>query len=325
MKSHPARRAPELIAIASILLLAASCSRETPVVAIGSGGSLGNYYATATAIARVVNQRQEANGFRVQAIQTEGSVANIEAILSGGSQLGLAQADVTHRAVSGLGDWEAQGPAAELRAVLSLYTEAVTVVATPASNIRTTRDLIGKRIDIGHPGSGVHRNAVDVLDALGTDWRTGTTVHEEPPDTRSQMYLDGQLDAFFLTVGHPTTELEFAVHSVPGARLVALDGVAELVAEHAYYMATAVPVALYPGIENEAGVETVGIRTLLLTSSAVPDAVVHAVVRAVFEGVASLGKFDPVLKGLSPEEMVEVGATPLHPGARKYYEEAGLL
>jgi TRAP transporter TAXI family solute receptor len=310
---------------ASAVVGAASCSREAPVVAVGSGGSLGNYYATATAISRVVNKQQEANGFRLQAIQTQGSVANIEAILSGESQFGLAQADVVHRAMSGLGHWEAQGPAAELRAVFSLYTEAVTVVATPASGIRTTRDLIGKRIDIGHPGSGVHRNAIDVLDALGTDWRTVTTVHEEEPDARSQIFLDGKLDAFFLTVGHPTTELEFAVHSVPGARLVALDGVAELVADHAYYTATVIPVALYPRIDNEADVETVGIRTLLVTSSAVPEDVVHAVVRGVFEGVGSLGKFDPVLEGLRPEEMVEVGATPLHGGARRYYEEAGLL
>lgn len=324
MKNHLARRAPGLIVMASILLGASSCSREAPVVAVGSGGSLGNYYATATAIARVVNAEQEANGFRLRAIQTEGSVANIDAILSGESAFGLAQADVVHRAVSGLGHWEAQGPA-ELRAVFSLYTEAVTVVATPASGVRTTRDLIGQRVDIGHPDSGVHRNAIDVLDALGTDWRTGTTIQEEQPDARSQMYLDGKLDAFFLTEGHPTTELEFAVHSVPGARLVALDGVAELVAEHPYYMATVIPVALYPRIENEGDIETVGMRTLLLTSSAVPEDVVRAIVRAVFEQVESLGKFDPVLQELSREEMVEVGATPLHSGARKYYEEAGLL
>lgn len=301
-----------------------SCSGEPPVLQIGSGGSLGNYYSAARAIARVVNKQQEANRFRLAYVQTTGSVSNINAILSGQAPFGIAQADVTHQAVNGLADWKKRGPQADVRAMFSLYTDSITVVATPESGILTTSDLVGKRVDIGHPDSGVRRNAVDALDALGFDWRAGTTVLGNTPADRSSMYLRGELDAFFMMVGHPTTELTFAVNSVPGARLVAMDNVAQLLAEHSYYSRSVIPVALYPGIENTVDVETVGVKAIFVTSAALPDEVVYAITRTVFEGLDELGKYDPVMQGLTRQGMVEGLTAPIHPGAEKYYREIGL-
>jgi hypothetical protein len=305
-------------------LLSTSCSQGAPDITIGSGGSLGNYYAAARAIARVVNQQQAENGFRLGYAETAGSVSNVDAVLSGELPFGIAQGDVEYQAVNGLAGWEDRGPQADLRAVFTLYTDAITVIAAPAAAIRTTRDLIGRRIDIGHPGSGVRSNAIDALDALGVDWRTDTTVHEETPSQRSSMYLRGELDAFFHTVGHPTTDIEFAVNSTPGARLVSLDNIGQLLEGHPYYSRTVIRVDLYPGIHNEADVETVGVKTVFVTSAKVPEDVVYRVTRAVFEAIEKLGEYDPVMKGLTPASMLEGAHAPLHPGALRYYQEAGL-
>jgi TRAP transporter TAXI family solute receptor len=307
-----------------MLLLLTSCSKEVPVHTIGSGGSLGNYSKTARAIARVVNQRQEANAFRLEHVETAGSVSNIEAILSGEAPFGLTQADVEYQAVKGISEWKERGPQSDLRAMFSLYTDSITVVATPASGARTTRDLIGKRIDIGHPDSGGRRNAIDALDAIGVDWRAGSTILEESADDRSSRYLHGELDAFFQTVGHPTMDILFAVNSVPGARLIELDNIEGLLAKHPYYAKSVIPVALYPGVANPEDVETVGIRTLFVTSAHVSEDVVYAVTRAVFEDVQALGRYDPVLKDLTKPRMLEGATAPLHPGAARYFEEVGL-
>jgi TRAP transporter TAXI family solute receptor len=229
----------------------------------------------------------------------------------------LAQADVEFEAVDGLAHWKKRGPQPGLRSVFSLYTESITVVATPDSGIRTTRDLIGKRIDIGHPDSGARRSAVDALDALGVDWRTGTDVYEETPDDRASLYLQGKLDAFFHTVGHPTMDIRFAVNSVPGARLVALDNISELLERHGYYSISTIPIGLYPGLANEGDVETVGIKTLFLTSAEAPDDVVYTLTRAVFEVIESLGEYDEVLKGVTSESMIQGSSAPLHRGAAR--------
>jgi TRAP transporter TAXI family solute receptor len=311
-------------AVAGLALLLTACSPEPPALTIGSGGSLGNYYSAARSIARVVNKQREANGFSVAYTETSGSVANIEALMSGDTQFGIAQADIVYQTVNGLGDWSERGPQSELRAVFSLYSDVITVVATPKSGIKSTRDLIGKRIDIGHPDSGARRNAIEALDALGVDWRTGTTIHGESPTDRATMYLHGNLDAFFHTVGHPTTDIKFAVTSVPGARFVSLDNINELLEQHRYYSRSMIPVGLYPDVENTEYVESVGVKVIFVTSATVPEEAVYRVTREVFEHIESLGKFDPVLKGLTKEGMVESLIAPLHPGASRYYEEVGL-
>jgi TRAP transporter TAXI family solute receptor len=308
-----------------VLLLLSSCSQETPVLSIGSGGMLGNYYSVAKAIARVVNQEQDAHGFRLQEEPTTGSVANIDALLAGDVAFGIAQADREYQAANGLADWKDRGPQKDLRAVFSLHTDSITVVATLASGIRTTRDLIGKRVDIGHPDSGSRQNAIDALDVAGIDWREDMIVYGDDPDDRSSKYLRGELDAFFHTVGHPTMDIRFAVNSLPRARLIPLSNIEKLLSTHPYYSRSVIPIGLYPDVENENDVETVGVKAIFLTSAKISDEIVYAVTQAVFDDIESLGKFDPVLKTLSRTSMLEDMTVPLHSGALRYYEEAGLL
>jgi TRAP transporter TAXI family solute receptor len=308
-----------------VLLLLSSCSQETPVLSIGSGGMLGNYYSVAKAIARVVNQEQDAHGFRLQEEPTTGSVANIDALLAGDVAFGIAQADREYQAANGLADWKDRGRQKDLRAVFSLHTDSITVVATLASGIRTTRDLIGKRVDIGHPDSGSRQNAIDALDVAGIDWREDMIVYGDDPDDRSSKYLRGELDAFFHTVGHPTMDIRFAVNSLPRARLIPLSNIEKLLSTHPYYSRSVIPIGLYPDVENEVDVETVGVKAIFLTSAKIPDEIVYSITRAVFDDIESLGKFDPVLKTLSRTSMLEDVTVPLHSGALRYYEEAGLL
>jgi TRAP transporter TAXI family solute receptor len=308
-----------------VLLLLSSCSQETPVLSIGSGGMLGNYYSVAKAIARVVNQEQDAHGFRLREEPTTGSVANIDALLAGDVAFGIAQADREYQAANGLADWKDRGPQKDLRAVFSLHTDSITVVATLASGIRTTRDLIGKRVDIGHPDSGSRQNAIDALDVAGIDWREDMIVYGDDPDDRSSKYLRGELDAFFHTVGHPTMDIRFAVNSLPRARLIPLSNIEKLLSTHPYYSRSVIPIGLYPDVENENDVETVGVKAIFLTSAKIPDEIVYSITRAVFDDIESLGKFDPVLKTLSRTSMLEDVTVPLHSGALRYYEEAGLL
>ena len=302
-----------------------ACAEEQPVLTIGAGGSLGNYYATGRAIARVVNDTQGTHGYLVEEQETTGSVENIDAVISGEAAFGIAQADRAYQAVNGVAEWADRGPQEELRAVFSLYDEAITVVATPDSAIRTTQDLIGKRVDIGHPDSGIRQNAIDTLDAAGIDWRSDIVAYEETPDERAAMYLRGELDAFFQTVGHPTTDIVFAVNSVPRARLVSLTNVEQLLSERPYYAPFRIPVDLYPGIENQSDVDTVGVRTVLLTSAQVPSEAVRAVTKAVLDNLEALGEYDPILTTFEKEDMLEGISAPLHPGAVSYFEEVGLL
>ncbi len=311
--------------VSFLLFSLPSCSQEkTDIFTIGTGGSLGNYYKTGIAIVRIVNKKQEAHGFRLQNKETPGSVFNIDAIMAGDIEFGVAQADRQYQAVNGLAEWKDRGPQKDLRAVFSLYTESVTLVATRDSGIRTIQDLRGKRVDIGHPGSGIRQNAIDALAAAGIDWKKDIIVYGEKPDDRTTMYLHGELDAFFQTVGHPSQNIMFTINSAPEARFIPPVNIEKLMSRYPYYSKSIIPIGLYRGADDRKDVETFGVKATFLTSVKIPDDVVYTITKAIFDDFESLGEYDPVLKTFSRESMLEGLTAPIHSGALRYYKEIGL-
>lgn len=325
----PTSRAKPILFICQVLILAfslASCSREesSPSVTIGTGELSGNYRAVGAAIARAINQNQEMHGFRIDDKTSAGSVANIDAILAGDIEFGIAQADYQYQAWNGLDSWEGKGPQKDLRSVLSLYTEDVTLVAGSDSGIRTFDDLRGKRIDIGLPGSGTRQNAIDALKAGKIEWEKDIEAYEEQTDIRLAKLMHSELDAFFYTVGHPNTDIKFATYSVRGARFIPLANIDEILSTNPYYSKSFIPIDQYPRADNRKDVETVGVKATMLTSASVPDEIVYTVTKAVFDELESLGEYEPVFKTFAKEDMVEGLTAPLHPGAVRYYSEIGL-
>lgn len=308
-----------------LALMCVSCAKpELPTYSVGSGSPAGVYEDLARTLARVVNERQELNGFQLQQKASAGSVANINALLAGEVQFGLAQADDQFQAVSGVGEWAGQGPQGDLRAMFSSYAEAVTLVAGADTDIRSVDDLRGKIVDIGSLGSGSRQNAIDALGAAGIDWQNDVQVQQGSLEERLSKFMKGELDAFFFTVGHPNRDLELATFSVRGARLIPLTNVDSLVSTNPYYSSIHIPLGLYPKADNISSVETIGVRATLLTSAYVADEVVYAVTKAIFENTEEFRRFHPELSGLRSEGAREGLTAPIHPGALRYFQEAGI-
>jgi hypothetical protein len=77
---------------------------------------------------------------------------------------------------------------------------------------------------------------------------------------------------------------------------------------------------------NDADVTTFGVGATLVTSAAVSDDVVYALVKAVFSDIDTFRGLHPAFANLDPAQMVADGlSAPLHPGAEKYYREVGLI
>lgn len=307
-----------------VFLVIASCSQEQ-VLTIGTGGTAGNYDKTGLAIARIVDKEQAAQGLRLQVKSSSGSVANIDAIMAGEIQFGIAQADRQYQAVNGLAEWKGKGPQKGLRSMFSLYTESVTLVAGRDSGISTVGDLKGKRVDIGPSGSGIRQNAIDTLQGTGIDPGKDITVSEEGWDNRVSMLMHGQLDALFHTVGHPSQDILFITSSMRQVRFIPLDNIETLLAKYPYYSKSSIAVKTwYPAADNNKDVQTIGVKATLLTSEKVPDEVVYAITKAVFSNLDALGQNTPILQNLGKEEMVQGLTAPIHPGALRYYNEIGL-
>jgi len=327
-KTNEAKRWFSVCGILSMALLLASCSKEAiPSFSIGTGSPNGTYYTVGAAIMRFVNRNEVDNSFRLEFETSSGSVENINAIISGDAQFGIAQSDHQYHAVKGLGAWEGIGPQQDLRSIFSMYTEAVALIVGADSGIRSIDDLKGKNVDIGTSGSGTHQNAIDALSAAGIDWKNDINIHEESPDDALVKFIRGELDAFFFTAGHPNREIKYATMSVRGARIIPLENLDGLVSAQPFMLRASIPSGLYPMANSKIDIETVGVNATLVTSANVPDEVVYAITKATFDNLDSLATeysgFE--FSALIEDKYLDGLAAPIHPGALKYYREAGLI
>ena len=294
-------------------------------ISIGTGGVTGVYYPTGGAICRLVNRGRSEHGIRCGVESTGGSVYNINAIRAGELEFGVAQSDWQYHAYNGTSRFEEQGPFENLRAVFSVHPEPFTVVARADSGIENFEDLRGMRVNVGNPGSGQRGTMEVLMEAMGWTMDDFSIASELQAAEQSQALCDNNIDAMVYTVGHPSGSIQEATTACDSV-LVNVTGPAvdQLVADNPFYRYATIPGGMYRG--NDEDVQTFGVGATFVTSADVPDDVVYEVVRAVMENIDQFRSLHPAFANLDPREMANDGlSAPLHPGAERYYREAGLI
>jgi TRAP transporter TAXI family solute receptor len=298
---------------------------KTQFVTIGTGGITGVYYPTGGAIAKIVNKKRKEYGIRCTVESTGGSVFNVNAVMSGDLDFGVVQSDRQFQAVKGIANWKDKGPQKDLRAVFSIHPENVDVIAAVDSKINSLQDLKGKRVSIGNIGSGFRKNAIDALEANGIDYKKDFHAESLKAAEQPGMIQDGRIDAAFYTVGHPSGYYKEATAGKRKVKFIPITNIEGLLKKYPYYAKSVTRVVeLYPGAANDMNVPTFGVKATFVTSIKVPENVVYAVTKEVFENFDDFKKLHPAYAGLTKKNMLEGLSAPIHPGAMKYYKEAGL-
>jgi TRAP transporter TAXI family solute receptor len=321
----PLRLAAALMASTVAGCLAVSVALSPTPVTLATGTPGGIYHPVGNAICRMFNLADEHQKVPCVAVSSEGSIANIRRVESGGSTFGLSQADVAYAAFHGEGPFAAAGPDPKLRLLIALYPEAFTVVAGADAGIRDFHDLRGKRVGIGQSGGGYTFTRDVILGAYGWTLADLELRPELGPAEENQALCSNQVDAIIFEAGHPNGLTQEATTGCR-ARLVRVAGppIDLLLATHPYYIASIIPGGLYAG--NSDDVRTIGTPAVLVTSSAQRDVLAYGVVKAVFENFADFRRLHPALSTLDSKDMVPSEAVmDIHPGALKYYREAGLI
>lgn len=313
-----------------MILAGAGVLAITPVqaqqrfVTIGTGGVTGVYYAAGGAICRLVNKDRAEHGIRCSVESTGGSVFNINTMRAGEMDIGVVQSDIQYNATEGLAQFKGDA-FSELRAVFALHPEPITLLAAKDAGIRGVRDLAGKRVNVGPPGSGTQVSVGELFDAVGVKMSDLALKAELKPDEQGAALCDGNIHAFFYTVGHPSANIQDPTTTC-GAQLVSLTGpaVERLIESKSYYSPATIPAGLYPG--NDTDTRTYGVRATLVTTSNLPADVVYTVVKSVFDNFEEFKRLHPALAILSPDDMIANGlSAPLHEGAARYYKEKGWI
>ena len=316
------------VAVAAGAYLAVPVSNavaQQEFITIGTGGITGVYYPTGGAICRLVNKGRKDHGVRCSVESTGGSVYNLNTIRAGELDMGVVQSDWQYHAFHGTGkqSFIDAGPFTELRAVFAIHGEPVTIIARAEAGIKTVKDLVGKRVNIGNPGSGTEATWNVMWSAMGhTNDDLKLAAQMKSAETSGAL-CDNKIDALFWLVGHPNG-LSKEATTTCDAVMVEVSGPAidKLVADNSYYFKATIPGGMYQGSPNDT--PTFGVGATFVSSTSTPENTVYQVVKAVFDNIDSFKKLHPAFNNLVDTDMVNNGrSAPLHAGAAKYYKERG--
>jgi TRAP transporter TAXI family solute receptor len=314
-----------ITAMTGATLMASSAMAETKHVVIGTGGQTGVYYQVGGAICRLVNKNTADHEINITH-KTCGSVTNINGLRSGDVDMGVAQSDWQYHAYNGTSPQTfPDGAFKELRAVFSVYAEPFTVVARTDSGIKTFEDLIGKKVNVGNPGSGNRATMDLVMDKMG--WTTGdfAVASELKASEHAAALCDGKIDAFIYVAGHPNGSIKEATTACD-AIVVPVDNevIHKLVDDNAYYSMTSIPGGMYNGTDTDTA--TFGIAATFISSTKADEETVYQMVKAVFENFKRFKKMHPAFANLDEKTMISDSlSAPLHDGAIRYYKEKGWM
>ncbi len=287
---------------------------------MGTGGVTGVYYPVGGATAKIIN---DANvGLRVTVESTGGSVFNVKAIQADQLDLALAQSDVVFQAYNGGGEFEA-APFEELRTIMGLHAEPMHLVCNADAGVSQFSDIAGKRVNLGNAGSGILNTVQQMLEVKGmseADVQAEYLRAAEAPD----FLRDGRLDCFFYTVGIGAAAVR-DIAATSDVTIVPLDDdeFQGLIDEFPYYAFATAPAGTYGGQDED--VTLFGVKALFVTSTAMTDDEVYTIVKAILDNLDAFRAIHPALADLTTEDFLSGLGAPLHPGAERAYQEAGLL
>ncbi len=314
-----------MISAALAAMFTAPSFAETSIN-IGTGGETGVYYQVGQNICKLVDRADI--DINCTAPSTGGSIFNINAIIVGDLQFGVAQSDWQYHAFNGTSKFEKAGKQEKLRAVFSMHPEPFSMIARADAGIKSFADLKGKRVNLGNPSSGTRGTMDQLLDALGWTKTDFKLASELKPAEMAQALCNNDVDAYAYAIGHPNASFTEASTTCK-TNLITLNDettfpvVEKLIEENSFYSKAMIPAGLYG---NEEPAETFGVGATVVSSTDVPEEVVYKVVKTVFENLDRLKRSHPAFANLEAENMVkDFLSAPLHPGAEKYYREAGLI
>ena len=312
-----------------------SFAQELKFFTIGTGGTAYTYYPVggmiANAISKPPGSRECGKGGSCgvpnlisSAVSSRGSVDNVNAIISGLRNSGFAQSDVAYWAYTGTGTMEGKEPAKDLRTIAALFQEHIHLVALKKSNINSVKDLKGKRVSLDEPGSGTYVDAKLILESNGLS--TSDVKAEALKDKAATDALrNGKVDAIFVVAGYPTGAI-VELASAVDIKLVPIDGAGAkaLTSKYGFFSESPIPSGTYEGVDQ---VNTVAVGAQWFTSAKEDSELIYQITKALWnkESRKLMDVGHAKGKTITPDTALSGVGVPLHPGAEKFYKEAGLL
>lgn len=309
-----------LLAAATLCAASIGANAQQKFVNILTGGQAGVYYPLGVALSQIYSKAMPDAKVQVQA--TKASVENLNLLQAGRGEIAFTLGDSLSDAWKGAEDAGFKTPLKKLRTVAGIYSNYIQIVASADSGIKTLADLKGKRISVGAPRSGTELNARAILKAAGLTYQDFAKVEYLPFGESVELMKNRQLDVTLQSAGLGVASIRDLATSI---KIVVVPIPADVVAkvgDPAYQPGT-IPANTYTNQTD--AVPTATIKNFLVTHEGVPADTVYTMTKALFDNLDQLIAAHAAAKGISKADAAKNVPVPLHPGAERYYREAGVL
>ncbi len=300
---------------------AGGAAKQKQFLSMGTAPVGGAFPVVGGAIAEVLNEHKDAIDWKVQAKGTKGSQENIRRLQQNELELALSNASISYFAARGEGTWTQKY---DMRAIANLAPNIALFIARADSGIQSIADLKGKRVITGPSGAGFQMFVEPILAEHGVAWDEITSLNATQSDSVDQLG-DGSADAAFLGGAVPTGSITqaastFDVHFVP------FDEAARqrLIEKYAFFHPATIPAGTYKGLDSDFQGLDVG-SMHLITSAAQNDELIYQLTKTIWENREEIAAKHPAGKAINAKNVARNTGIEYHPGAIKFYKEAGIL
>lgn len=316
MIRHPLCR---LAILASTLALAAA-AQAADFINVLTGGTSGVYYPMGVALSQIYGKALPDAKASVQA--TKASAENLNLLQSGRGEIAFTLGDALSDAWKGDADAGFPTPLKKLRGIAGIYPNYIQIVASADAGIHRLSDLKGKRISVGAPKSGTELNARAVLKAAGLTYQDFAKVEYLPFGESVELMKNRQLDVTLQSAGLGVASLRDLASSM---KIVVVEVPPDVVAKigDKAYQPVVIPAGTYEGQTKD--VPSIAIQNFLVSHHGVSEDTAYKMTKALWENVDALAAAHAAGKQIKRENALKAMPLPLHPGAEKYYREAGML
>jgi TRAP transporter TAXI family solute receptor len=309
---------PLVARLLALLLFVAGPVAAQEIVLL-TGGTSGVYYPLGLALKKILER--DVAGAKVSVVATQASVENLNMIQQGKGVLGFAQGDILTQAWKG--DPEAGFPSSrtKIRLIGAAYPNYVHVVARRDAKVRSLADLVGKRVSVGAARSGNELNARALLGAANVSYADLLQVEYLEYGQSVELMVKGQLDAVIVSAGLGVAAVQRAASQIP-VDIVPIE--ARLIERtHGMFYALPIPPNAYAGQTQP--VPTAALNNYFVTTIDAPDELVYRITKAIFGNVKELQAAHVAAADISADKALAARPIDVHPGALRWFREAGLL
>jgi TRAP transporter TAXI family solute receptor len=309
-------------AVAAFALATAGAQDNKTRISIGTGGTGGVYYPLGGGLAAILSKYVP--GVDATAEVTAGSIANLQLIDGGKSEMGFTMADAAWDAYNGLEKFS--GKKVALRTLAVFYPNRMHVVTVEGTGINKFADLKGKRVSTGAPASGTEVMSMRLIEAHGLDPNKDMTRERLSVAESVNALKDGKIDALMWVGGVPTPSIT-DLAATPGKKIKLIDhgaGAENMRKKYGpIYVQNKILANAYPGQATDT--TNVDVWNLLVVPEKADEQLVYNITKTLFEKKDELVRVHKDASFLDLNNQT-TGASPLpfHPGAVRYFKEKGI-